>query len=190
MAIAIHIPGIQGDCKLDGFKKKGSRSYFVAESFSFGIEREMKESAEKGGTEDINIGVGELQECSISKSMDSASADLAQAAIQGNNLGDAEIYFIEIAGEKKGLDTGVRVYLAYKLHRCMVKTWSTSGDADDRPTEEVSFLFNKIAFAYAAHDGTNWVSEGNRYMGWDNVENCKWDQKQAALKVGSAWKPS
>ena len=43
----------------------------------------------------------------------------------------AEIYFVEIAGEKTGVDTGVRVYLAYKLHRCMVKSWSTSGDADD-----------------------------------------------------------
>lgn len=28
-----------------------------------GVEREMKESSEKGGTEDMNIGVGELQEC-------------------------------------------------------------------------------------------------------------------------------
>ena len=36
--------------------------YFMADSFSFGVEREMKESGEKGGTEDINIGVGELQE--------------------------------------------------------------------------------------------------------------------------------
>jgi hypothetical protein len=44
--------------------------YFVADSFSFGVEREMKESGEKGGTEDINIGVGELQENTISKSMD------------------------------------------------------------------------------------------------------------------------
>ena len=37
-------------------------SWFIADSFSFGVEREMKESGEKGGTEDINIGVGELQE--------------------------------------------------------------------------------------------------------------------------------
>ena len=33
-----------------------------ADSYSFGVEREMKESGEKGGTEDINIGIGELQE--------------------------------------------------------------------------------------------------------------------------------
>ena len=35
-----------------------SEGWFVADSFSFGVEREMKESGEKGGTEDINIGVG------------------------------------------------------------------------------------------------------------------------------------
>ena len=52
--------------------------WFVADSFSFGVEREMKESGEKGGTEDINIGVGELQEATISKSMDRTSVPLAQ----------------------------------------------------------------------------------------------------------------
>lgn len=189
MAIAIYIPGIKGDCQLDGFKDDGKRSYFMADSFGFGVEREMKESGEKGGTADINIGVGELQECTISKSMDRASTDLAQASIQGNNLGDAEIYFVEVAGETTGSNTGVRVYLAYKLSRCMVKSWSTSGDADDRPSEDVAFIFNKISMSYAAHDGTNWAQEGARYMGWDNVANKKWDQQEAALKVGAAWKP-
>jgi hypothetical protein len=33
-----------------------------------------------------------------------------------------------------------------------VKSWSTSGDADDRPTEEVAFYYNKIAFSYASTD--------------------------------------
>lgn len=32
----------------------------------------------------------------------------------------------------------------YKLDRVFVKSWSTSGDADDRPTEEVAFYYNKI----------------------------------------------
>ena len=32
----------------------------------------------------------------------------------------------------------------YKLDRCFVKSWSTSGDADDRPTEEVAFYYNRI----------------------------------------------
>lgn len=187
MAICIRIPGIVGDCQLQGFEKT---EWFMADSFSFGVERELKESGEKGGTTDVNLGVGELQECSISKSMDSASMYLAQAAIQGVSLGDAEICFAEIASEEEGFSgSGVRVYLAYKLSRCMVKAWSTSGDADDRPTEEVSFLYNKIGAIYAPHDGKNWVGSGH-YMGWDNVVNKKWPKTDAAIKCGSEWKPS
>jgi RHS repeat-associated protein len=217
--------------------------WFVADSFSFGVEREMKESGEKGGTEDINIGVGELQECSISKSMDRTSTKLAQFAINGNSPGKAEIHFVEVAGggaashsttpqakdyfvvnsfsfgveremkesgEKGGtVDINIGVgelqdcspgsfgeeiytdkygrikvqfhwdrdgkrdknsscwvrlaqyrpeggenkplcYLQYKLERAFVKSWSTSGDADDRPTEEVAFYYNKISFSYGS----------------------------------------
>lgn len=51
-----------------------------------------------------------------------------------------------------------------------MKSWSTSGDADDRPTEEVSFYYNKIAFAYAkTKDGKEWKAD--RPMEWDNVSN-------------------
>lgn len=78
--------------------------YFIADSFSFGVEREMKESGEKGGTEDINIGVGELQECTISKSMEAAIAKLAQFAINGDSPGTAGIDFVKVAG---GVDAAV-----------------------------------------------------------------------------------
>ncbi len=40
----------------------------------------------------------------------------------------------------------------HQLERAFVKSWSISGDADDRPTEEVAFYYNKIAFRYAATD--------------------------------------
>ena len=36
--------------------------------------------------------------------------------------------------------------MKYKLDRAFIKSWSTSGDADDRPTEEVAFYYNKISF--------------------------------------------
>ena len=142
-AIYVKIPGVPGDATIDvpGYD---DGTWFVADSFSFGVEREMKESGEKAGTADINIGIGELQPVSISKSMDSASAKLAQFAINGNSLGTAEIDFVEIGGS----DSSDRplVYLKYKLDRAFIKSWSTSGDADDRPTEEVAFYYNKIAF--------------------------------------------
>lgn len=137
-------------------------TWFVADSFSFGVEREMKESGEKGGTTDINIGVGELQECTAGKSMDAASSLLAQFAINGNSPGTAEIDFVEVGGGGDAEATALAFdqahaeqadepicYLKYKLDRTFVKSWSISGDADDRPTEEVAFYYNKIASNYA-----------------------------------------
>lgn len=168
--ILVHIDNVLGDVTVDGYE---SGNYFVADSFSFGVEREMKESGEKGGTEDINIGVGELQECTISKSMDRASCTLAQFAINGNSLGTATIDFVEIGGGG-GPEGKPKCYLRYKLDRVFIKSWSTSGDADDRPTEEVAFYYNKIAFVYSA------TADGKKFspvtpMAWNNVTNKKWD---------------
>ena len=38
--------------------------------------------------------------------------------------------------------------MKYQLDNVLVKSWSISGDADDRPSEEVAFYYNKIAFGY------------------------------------------
>jgi type VI protein secretion system component Hcp len=155
---------------IDGTLKgpDGSTRWFVADSFSFGVEREMKESGEKGGTEDINIGVGELQECTISKSMDASSASLAQFAINGNSLGECRICLTNGVAT----DGSPMCYLQYKLERAFVKSWSTSGDADDRPTEEVAFYYNKIAFAYLTQDAAGNLREES--MNWDNERNRPW----------------
>jgi type VI protein secretion system component Hcp len=156
--ILVKVPNVGGSgVAIVGYE---SGEWFVADSFTFGIEREMRESGEKGGTEDINIGVGELQECTISKSMDSASTHLAQYAINGNSPGLVEIDVVGPSEKGRPL-----CYLKYKLDRCFVKSWSTSVDADDRPVEYVSFYYNRIAFAVA---GTKAV------FSWDNVRNTPW----------------
>lgn len=100
--------------------------WFIADSFSFGVEPEMKESGEQGGSDDPHAAAANHQECTITKSMDLAATDEA--------LADGEPI----------------CYLQYKLNRAFVKSWSTSGDADDRPTEEVAFYYNKIAAQYSA----------------------------------------
>lgn len=141
--------------------------WFVADSFSFGVEREMKESGEKGGTEDINIGVGELQECTISKSMDVSSPELARLSLTGRSLGGVEVCLTD------NLDRPPQCYLRFKLERAYVKSWSTSADADDRPTEEVAFYFNKIAFTYAnSSDGT---------ISWDRKKKRPWPEGERSL---------
>jgi type VI protein secretion system component Hcp len=138
----------------------GNSDWIVADSFSFGVEREMKESGEKGGTEDINIGIGELQECTISKSMDAASPQLAQFAVSGNSLGFCEVCLADASGSALP-----QCYAHFVMERCYVKRFGTSASADDRPTEEVAFYYNKIAFSYVGApraDSLNWDKEGKR----------------------------
>ena len=163
-AIYMKIPDIKGEVTTSGYE-----GWFVADSFSFGVEREMKESGEKGGTTDINIGVGELQECTISKSMDMSSSKLAQYAIDGNSLGQAEIHFVEMSSDGKPIP-----YLKFKLDRAIIKSWSTSGDADDRPTEEVAFYYNKIAFNYAETKNGR-VTGASSTFSWDRTANTSWE---------------
>jgi type VI secretion system secreted protein Hcp len=165
-AIYVKIPNVPGDTT----GPDGEADWFVADSFSFGVEREMKESDEKGGTQDINIGVGELQECTISKSMDMASAKLAQFAINGNSPGDCEVCFShQTSAEGKPI-----CYLKYKLDRVYVKSWSTSGADDDRPAEEVAFYFNKIAFGQSVEAAGGSLEFDD--MSWDRWKRTSWDE--------------
>ena len=174
-AIYVKIPGLEGDVTTEGYE-----GYFVADSFSFGVEREMKESGEKGGTEDINIGVGELQECTISKSLDIASATLAQAAINGNSLGTTEIEFVEVGGNGEAA-----TYLKYKLDRVFVKSWSTSGDADDRPTEEVVILFTGLEKSPSSDDDVKSESkEKDDSSSKDSESNREQKQDESMIVPG------
>lgn len=108
--------------------------YFVADSFSFGVEREMKESGEKSGS-------GELK-MSLKKGFEGRD-DLYRYFESKEPIAE-----LTIATEGRTADGRV-CYLKYKLDRCFVKSWSVSGDADDRPTEEVAFYYNKIASSYS-----------------------------------------
>jgi type VI secretion system secreted protein Hcp len=149
-----------------------SGEWFVANSFSFGVEREMKESGEKGGTADINIGVGELQEVNISKSVDVSTTKLAQLALTGRSLGKVEMCITQ----DDGTGGPQECYIHVVMERSFVRSWSTSGDADNRPTEEVAIYYNKIAFSYVATpDGVSWNNEKNRPWpeGCDFLLNAK-----------------
>lgn len=163
--ILVYIENCPGDSKITGFAK-----HFEAQSFSFNVERELADSA-KAGTADVNIGVGELQECSISKTMDIASPYLARKAIAGSSCGTAEIKFvqtIEVDGKRFNV-----VYLHFKLETAFIKTWSISGDGDDRPSEDITIWYNKIAFGYhSTKDGKVFTSHG--LCAWDQVEQKVW----------------
>ena len=89
---------------------------------------------------------------------------------------------------EKGSEAKPVCYLKYKLERCFVKSWSTSGDADDRPTEEVAFYYNKIAFSYQnTKDGATFASSydldsaSSRDAEWADIAELY----QALPKIGA-----
>ncbi len=135
--ILIRMPNVTGDIVIPATYDDMSEM-FVADSFSYEIETEMEANNATDGT-------------------------FNQSASEGNSVGLAVIDFVETGGggdttsAHESLDLAFNevakapmCYLRYKLDRCFVKSWSTSGDADDRPTEEVSFYYNKIAMGYAS----------------------------------------
>lgn len=149
----------------------------VKQRSSTAIEREMKESGEKGGTEDINIGVGELQSSGaqarehdkrttwIERSTSTPSdAEAKRKSIGQPKYGDITLKRGVMAAPPASGMVRVKTKMpwlackvgdrypmlhlagedgqAYRLSD--VKVASCGGDADDRPTEEVAFYYNKI----------------------------------------------
>jgi hypothetical protein len=130
-----------------------SDKWFVADSFGFGVEREMKESGEKGGTEDMNIGVGELQEVTISKSMDKSSPKLMEAATKGKVFaGPAPRGGLSIKVPAGTCKAGARYPAAefgtdkrvYRLTGVVVT--GCSGAAAAAPHETLSLNYEKIVW--------------------------------------------
>ena len=145
-------------------------TWFVADSFSFGVEREMKESSEKGGTQDINIGVGELQEWTISKSLDVASTPLLNLPSTATLWGLRR----STSWKSQAAPMGNRsVTSSTNWTRCFIRSWSTAGDADERPREAVAFYYNKIACQYTRTDHGKKQTESTK-MTWDKAKNIPW----------------
>lgn len=170
--ILAYVETCKGDSKIKGFDKDSSKHCFTLNSFEFNVERELTDSA-KGGTDDVNMGVAEMQECSFGKSMDAASPGLAAKAMSGASCGCAEIYFTETVED--GSNNRVnQIYLTFKLDNVFVKTWSIDGSDDDRPSENVTLWYNKMAFSYfATPDGKQW--KGGYLVEWDASKSARWD---------------
>ncbi len=157
-AILVKIQTIQGDVTTQGYDDDG---YFVADSFSFGVEREMKESGEKGGGATMHLGVADTQEVRLELPVSASSIALLDRAFSGAVLGDVEL---EITSE-----AGAGTVLEYRLERCFVKSWSISGDADDAPTIDVRLVFDQMAVRVPGAD-----RKSDTIVGWDAVYDMRW----------------
>jgi len=77
------------------------------------------------------------------KESDKATPKLMQSCAEGTHLAQIEFEIVCIEENAAGEATPV-CYLKYKLERCFIKSWSVSGDADERPTEELRITFENL----------------------------------------------
>ena len=108
---------------------------------------------EKGGTEDINIGVGELQEMTISKSMDKSTPKLAEAAIKGmvfkSPAPQGSVTTLVPAGMCKAgaryptveLGTGEQVHM---MKDVIVASCASAASSNSMPMEQISLNYARI----------------------------------------------
>lgn len=172
--ILMWVEKVKGDCLIPGFK-----DHFTLESFSFGIAREIADSA-KAGTADIVFGVGELQEVSINKSMDFASPDLAKFAMRGATVGTIDIKFVETTTDASSQNPVNIIFLYMRLDKAFIKTWNVSGDADGRPTEDMTLWYNKIVFKwFQSPDGQKLT--GSATFSWDHTTNREWPSADSSF---------
>jgi type VI protein secretion system component Hcp len=183
--IVMSIKEINGDCKIEGYKK-----WITLESFGFGTERKI-EAAKHGGGRDLETGSGsDTQEFTVSKTADIATVDLMYASIKHRATGEAaapftiDIAFLEpraFRGDDDNVDKGfVKAYLKIRFGKALIKSWSISGDAGKRATESLAFWYNQVTMAYdtPSDDLSGYKTYGPK--GWDQLEGKDW--------VPSGWK--
>lgn len=110
------------------------------------VEREMKESGEKGGTEDINIGVGELQEATVSKRIDKSSPKLMQALAAPLPRGSVRVK-VKMpwpACQEGKFYPKLIVGSPVKVYTLSGVTVASCGGGGSLPMEEISFNYAKI----------------------------------------------
>ena len=138
--------------------------WITCDSAQLGVGRSITAS---GGGGDRDTSNPSFSEITITKSTDTASADLFMQAVCGKSLGKAEIHFLQTGGE------GVQgqVYLKYELSDAIVSSYSMSSEGE-RPKESVSINFTKISKQYDGFSG-DIITTGTPKK-WDLMKNESW----------------
>ena len=136
MPVYMKIDGVDGESQNPEFP--GAIDVFVAAN---GVEREAS-SGSGGGTR------ANLTDISIAKPAEKSSPKLFLACCSGTQFKNVEIEFTDLS------EGGEVVYMKYRLERCVITSWSTSGDGGAVPTETLTLNFTKIEYSYMAKDGS------------------------------------
>ena len=144
-AAFLKFDGVDGEAKDANHDK-----WIYLLSFSQTITREESSSSTTRQRADVVFG-----DVVVVKELDKSSPKLAESMFMGKVFPKVEIHLTSSAG----------TYFAYELTNVMVTSYSISGDADDRPTEEVAFNFEEIKMTYTEMDSEG-KSKGKVEYNW------------------------
>jgi type VI secretion system secreted protein Hcp len=153
----IKIAGTNGESKGEGHKKEID---VLAWSWGMSQSGSMHQGG-GGGSGKVNV-----QDLSITKYVDAASADLMLACCNGKHI-DSAVLTVQKAGEK------ALPYIKITLTNVLVASVSTGGSGgEDRLTENVTLNFEKVKVEYDTQ--TEKGAKGDHFeMGWDVAANVK-----------------
>lgn len=179
--LLMKVPGIKGTSLIEGYD---DGMWIPIFDLNTGVSRDLSLSGEKGGTADINIGVGELGTINISKRSDTSTSPLWQAAINGNSIGTVEIHQLA----QLDFESPLVPIAKWKLDRTFVSSFNLSADGSFG-SESLELYYNKIAFGIRDLFTDPGSKTSARFMGWDNVKNIAWtdhglDFKEVQSLVG------
>ena len=147
--------------QLDGIKGESKDTKYPEtieiESFSWGASNTGASGGGGGAGKVI------MQDVHFVAKVSKASPQLLLACAEGKHIPKAVLY-----GRKAGDDGRTQDYLTITLEDVFITSVSqtgrtpTSAGGDSRPTEEVAFYYNRIAFRYLADDGTETIGSAVR----------------------------
>ncbi len=153
----IKIPPVKGESR-----DKSHKDEIDVLAWSWGISNSG--NAHMGGGQ--GAGKANVQDLSFTKYVDSSSADLQLAALNGKHFGEAKLV-VRKAGENP------LEYITITMNDLLVTSVSTGGSGgEDRLTENVTLNFAKVKFEYKSQDAKGGGKAAGEY-GYDIAGNAK-----------------
>ena len=133
MAIVVKYGDITGESKIEGFT-----DFFEVGSFQLGFGRGIGSARGTSTRESSTVSISEIV---VTKNTDGTSIDLMTQACEGKLDAKVTIVFLRTGSGQ------AEEYLKYELEGTGISGYSLSSGGD-RPTESVSFNFDKVTMSY------------------------------------------
>lgn len=159
------------DCffKIDGVPGESTddkhKDWIELTAYSHGVSQLASGSASSGGGRSAER--CDLQDFSITKTLDKASPKLALFCCNGTHIGEIKMELCRATGDKQK-------YMEYVMSDVIVSSVSTGGasdSGDSLPTESVTFNYGKFEWIYTETHHKTGKPTGDVKAHWDLTAN-------------------